>query len=157
VKRHVGKISAGLLMFREEPDGLEVFLVHPGGPFFRNKDEGAWTIPKGLIEDGEAPLDAAIREFHEETNLDSTPPYLPLAPIRQKSGKVVMAWAFRGNANPYTVRATTFTIEWPPGSGRFREYPEIDYAAFFTLAEARRKLNPAQVSFVDELERTLKG
>jgi predicted NUDIX family NTP pyrophosphohydrolase len=142
-------------MFREPADGLEVFLVHPGGPFFRNKDEGAWTIPKGLIEDGEEPLDAAIREFHEETSLSSSPPYLPLTPIRQKSGKVVMAWAFRGDADPYQVRANTFTIEWPPRSGRMREYPEIDYAAFFTLAEGRRKLNPAQVAFLDELERSL--
>jgi predicted NUDIX family NTP pyrophosphohydrolase len=148
-------LSAGLLMFREEANGLEVFLVHPGGPFFRNKDDGAWTIPKGLIEEGEQPLDAAIREFHEETSLSSAPPYIPLTPVRQKSGKIVMAWAFRGDADPYAVKANTFTIEWPPGSGQMREYPEIDYAAFFTVPVARRKLNPAQVSFLDELERSL--
>jgi predicted NUDIX family NTP pyrophosphohydrolase len=145
--------SAGLLMFRQRAGVLEVFLVHPGGPYFRNKDEGAWTIPKGQIEPGEEPLDAACREFVEETGLSPQGPYLPLAPVRQKGGKTVMGWAFRGDvADPVTIRPNRFTIEWPPRSGRMREFPEIDFAAFFTVDEARRKLNPAQVAFVEELE-----
>jgi predicted NUDIX family NTP pyrophosphohydrolase len=146
-----GKTSAGLLMFRESGDGLELFLVHPGGPFFRQRDDGAWTIPKGLIEPGEAPLDAARREFFEETGFESSGPYLPLTPVKQKGGKTVLAWAFRGDCDPYKVRANTFSLEWPRGSGRFQEFPEIDYAAFFSVADARRKLNPAQVAFVDDL------
>lgn len=140
-------------MFRQRAGVLEVFLVHPGGPYFRNKDEGAWTIPKGQIEPGEEPLDAACREFVEETGLSPQGPYLPLAPVRQKGGKTVMGWAFRGDvADPVTIRPNRFTIEWPPRSGRMREFPEIDFAAFFTVDEARRKLNPAQVAFVEELE-----
>jgi predicted NUDIX family NTP pyrophosphohydrolase len=152
-----GKTSAGLLMFRETADGLELFLVHPGGPFFRNRDDGAWTIPKGLIEPGEAPLDAAQREFFEETGLRPTGPYLPLAAVKQKGGKTVVAWAFRGDCDPYKVRANTFSIEWPRGSGRQQEFPEIDYAAFFSVEDARRKLNPAQAAFVDDLVAQLGG
>jgi predicted NUDIX family NTP pyrophosphohydrolase len=152
-----GNISAGLLMFRYGPSQpLAVFLAHPGGPFFRNKDEGAWTIPKGLIETGEDPLDAAVREFTEETGLMSEGPYLPLTPVKQKGGKTVMAWAFQGDvAEPIKIRPNTFTLEWPPRSGRVREFPEIDFAGFFTVEEARRKLNPAQVALVEELERLL--
>jgi predicted NUDIX family NTP pyrophosphohydrolase len=146
------RASAGLLMFRERAGVLEVFLVHPGGPYFRNKDEGAWTIPKGQIEEGEEPLDAARREFREETGLSSDGPYLPLAAVKQKSGKTVMGWAFRGDAvDPVTIRPNTFRLEWPPRSGRMREFPEIDFAGFFTVDEARRKLNPAQVAFLDQL------
>jgi predicted NUDIX family NTP pyrophosphohydrolase len=144
--------SAGLLMFRQRAGSLEVFLVHPGGPYFRNKDEGAWTIPKGQIESGEQPLDAARREFVEETGLTPEGPYLPLAPIKQKGGKTVVGWAFRGDCpDSVTIHPNKFTLEWPPRSGRMREFPEIDFAAFFTLADARRKLNPAQVAFLDEL------
>jgi predicted NUDIX family NTP pyrophosphohydrolase len=139
-------------MFRQRADQLEVFLVHPGGPYFRNKDDGAWTIPKGQIENDEDPLDAARREFVEETGLTPEGPYLPLVSVRQKGGKTVMGWAFRGDAaDPVTIHPNTFMLEWPPRSGRMREFPEIDFAAFFTVEEARRKLNPAQVAFLDEL------
>jgi predicted NUDIX family NTP pyrophosphohydrolase len=153
-----GRVSAGLLMFRGgDSQALAVLLVHPGGPFFRNKDEGAWTIPKGVIEAGEEPLDAAVREFTEETGLTPQGPYLPLTPVKQKGGKTVMAWAFRGDVEePLTIRPNTFSLEWPPGSGRVRDFPEIDYAGFFTPEEARKKLNPAQVALVDELEHILR-
>jgi predicted NUDIX family NTP pyrophosphohydrolase len=142
-------------MYRRRRGSLELFLVHPGGPFFRNKDAGVWTIPKGMIEAGEQPLDAAQREFHEETGFAAAGPFLPLTPVRQKSGKTVMAWAFAGEADPAAITCNTFTVEWPPRSGRMREFPEVDRAAFFSPRDARIRLNPAQVAFVDELERLL--
>ncbi len=142
-------------MFRRSR-GLELFLVHPGGPFFRNKDEGAWSIPKGEVEEGSEPLDAALREFSEETGAD--PPggeLVPLGEIRQKGGKRVVAWAVEGDLEPSTVKSNTFEIEWPPRSGRRERFPEIDRAEFFPPDLARRKLNPGQVELVDRLERKL--
>jgi predicted NUDIX family NTP pyrophosphohydrolase len=153
----VKKLSAGLLMFRRRP-GLELFLVHPGGPFFRNKDEGAWSIPKGEVEEGSQPLEAALREFSEETGAE--PPegeLVPLGEIRQKGGKRVVAWAVEGDLEPSKVKSNTFEIEWPPGSGRRERFPEVDRADFFPPELARRKLNPAQAELVDRLERTLEG
>lgn len=146
-------ISAGLLMYRIRQGGIEVLLVHPGGPFWKNKDEGSWTIPKGEIGAGEAALDAACREFGEETGLEPVAPFVPLGHIRQKSGKTVHAWAFEGDCNPASIRSNAFELEWPPKSGRIQSFPEVDRAAFFDLSRARRMINPAQAEFLAALER----
>jgi predicted NUDIX family NTP pyrophosphohydrolase len=151
------KLSAGLLMYRRN-HGLELFLVHPGGPFFRKKDEGAWSIPKGEVEEGSDPLAAALREFSEETG--APPPrgeLVPLGEIRQKGGKRVVAWAIEGDLDPSRLKSNTFELEWPPGSGHKQRFPEVDRAAFFTPELARRKINPAQTELVDRLEKTLAG
>ncbi len=142
----MSKQSAGVLLFRHRNGVLEVFLVHPGGPFWVRKDDGAWSIPKGEINPGEEPLAAARREFSEETGLTLDGDLLQLAPVKQKSGKVVHAWAVRGDADPATITSNTFTYNG-------REYPEVDRAAWFNLAEARRKLLPGQVPLLDELDR----
>ena len=138
-------------MYRLRNDRLEVLLVHPGGPFWRRKDEGAWTIPKGEIQLGEVPLAAAIREFGEETSLRADGPYVPLTPVRQKGGKVVHAWAFEGDCDPASLTSNEATIEWPPRSGQYRAFPEVDRAAFFDLDTARRKINAAQAELLEEL------
>jgi predicted NUDIX family NTP pyrophosphohydrolase len=145
--------SAGLLLYRRCHDALEVFLVHPGGPFFRDRDDGWWTVPKGLVEPGEDPLASARREFTEETGFAAPVEgaYVPLGSVRQKSGKVVSAWAVEGDCDPARLASNTFRLEWPPRSGRTREFPEVDRAEFFTLAEARRKILPAQAPFLDRL------
>ena len=148
--------SAGLLMFRRAKE-WEFFLVHPGGPFFARKDDGVWTIPKGLIEPGEGALEVAAREFEEETGLSPTSCGLrgdpiPLGSVQQRSGKRVEAWGFEGEWPPgREVTSNTFELEWPPRSGRRQVFPEVDRGGFFPLAEARRKLNPAQVEFLDRL------
>lgn len=149
------KRSAGLLMFRRRPE-LELFLVHPGGPFFRNKDEGAWTVPKGEIEGGDDALGTARREFREETGLVVPEEgYIELGELRQKGGKIVLGWAFEGDCEPEALRSNTFEIEWPPRSGRRQSFPEVDRAAFFSPADARRKINPAQTAFIDRLGEAL--
>jgi predicted NUDIX family NTP pyrophosphohydrolase len=148
----VSKLSAGLLMYRHTSAGLEVFLAHPGGPFFRKKDDAAWSVPKGAPAPGEPLEAAAIREFGEEIGLPVTPPLLPLGQIEQRGGKVVHAWAFAGDAPAgFHPRSNTFDLEWPPRSGRTQSFPEVDRAGFFPLPEARRLLIPAQVAFVDRL------
>lgn len=151
------KQSAGLLLFRRRGADIEVLLAHPGGPLWTHKDAGAWTIPKGEIHEGEAPLAAACREFIEETGFPCPGPFIALTPIRQRAGKIVHAWAFAGDCDPAGLRSNTFTMEWPPRSGQMAAFPEIDRAAFFSLAAARAKINPAQCALLDELERRLLG
>ncbi len=145
------KRSAGLLMYRRSRGTLEVLLVHPGGPFWKKKDVGSWSIPKGEYEAGEEPLAAATREFQEETGLVAEGPYTPLTPIRQQGGKLVQAWAFEGDCDAESLKSTTFSLEWPPGSGRRREFPEVDRAGWFNIGEARRKILPAQADLLDDL------
>jgi len=128
-----------------------VFLVHPGGPFWAKKDAGSWTIPKGEYSAGEDPLDAAKREFREETGQAIDGLFQPLSEIRQAGGKIVTAWAVEGDIDPSTLRSNTFTVEWPPRSGKSRDFPEVDRGQWFTLAEARDKLLPAQCPLLDEL------
>src|SRR3954470_5515017 len=140
------KVSAGLLMYRRQGGQLQVLLVHPGGPFWRNKDAGAWTIPKGEVAEGEDLLATARREFEEELGVRPAGTFVPLTPVRQKGGKQVHAWCFEGDLDPAAVRSNTFTMEWPPKSGRQAEFPEVDRAEFFDLPTARQKINPAQVA-----------
>jgi len=148
--------SAGLLMFRRRGREVEVFLVHPGGPFWSKKDEGAWSIPKGIVEEGEDIFQTAIREFEEETGLKvSAEKFITLSPLKLKSGKIIHAWAFEGDCDPGRIKSNTFKMEWPPKSGRIQEFPEIDRAGWFTLNEARKKINPGQVNFIDQLENNL--
>lgn len=147
--------SAGLLLFRRSPGPLELFLAHPGGPFWRGRDAGAWTIPKGLTEPGEDLLAAACREFEEETGVKPLGPFLPLGSVRQKAGKVIHAWAWEGDADPAAVTSNTMKAEWPRGSGRWLTFPEVDRCAWFTPDEARNRLNPAQAELVDRLQAAL--
>jgi len=139
------KTSAGLLLYRDRNGVREVFLVHPGGPFWAHKDLGAWSIPKGEFESGEDPLDAARREFTEETSLTAAGDFVPLKPLKQPSSKIVYAWAVKGDADPARVRSNSFVFKG-------REYPEVDRAAWFSLPEARRKMLPGQLGFLAELE-----
>jgi len=146
------QISAGLMMYRRQGSQLEVLLVHPGGPFWKNKDDGSWMIPRGHVEPGEDLLATAIREFSEETGLLATEPFISLGELRHRSGKRVHAWAFCGTGDPASIRSNTFEMEWPPKSGRRQAFPEIDRAAFFTIPTARQKMLPAEEPFLDRLE-----
>lgn len=148
-----GRRSAGILLHRRREERLEVLLVHPGGPFWANRDEGAWTIPKGEYDEGEDALDAARREFTEETGFAVEGPFRELAPVRQRSGKVVRAWAVEGDCDVAAIRSNTFSMEWPPRSGRTAEFPEVDRGQWFTLDEARAKILPAQLPLLEELAR----
>lgn len=138
------KESAGILAFRGDPPRIEVFLAHPGGPVFRRKDAGVWTIPKGEINQGEEPLAAAQREFEEETSFRVEGPFLPLGSVKLKSGKIVHAWACRAELDPTAIKSISFKMEWPPRSGKLGEYPEVDRAEYFSLEVAKEKLNEAQ-------------
>jgi predicted NUDIX family NTP pyrophosphohydrolase len=152
--------SAGILLYRRTSGAeapakaartLEVFLVHPGGPYWKNKDAGSWTIPKGEFDSPEPALDAAIREFREETGTTLQGDFEPLSPIRQKGGKLVHAWAIAGDLDPSTLVSNSFELEWPRGSGRTRTFPEVDKGGWYSLDDARRIINPAQTALLDEL------
>jgi predicted NUDIX family NTP pyrophosphohydrolase len=154
--RKGGKLSTGLLMYRLRGGGIEVLLAHPGGPFFVRKDEGAWTIPKGELDANEEPLACAKREFEEETGLEPrASDYIFLGEIEQRNRKVVVAWAFEGVWGERELVSNSFELEWPPRSGRLQRFPEIDRVQFFSLDDARRKLNPAQTPFLDRLRAKL--
>ena len=150
------KRSAGILLYRRTNGEPEVLLVHPGGPYWEKKDLGAWSIPKGEYDDAEDPRACALREFEEE--LGARPPEGELAALgsaKQSGGKVVTAWAIEGDLDPAGARSNTFTLEWPPRSGVMREFPEVDRADWFTLDDARQRINPAQAVFLDRLREEL--
>ena len=146
------KFSAGVLLYRRDNDGLGVFLVHPGGPYWSKKDLGAWSIPKGEYKAGEDPLSAAKREFQEETGFaPPTGEWISLSEVKLSSGKVVTAWAVEGDCDADAMRSNMFSMEWPPKSGKMQEFPEVDRAAWFTLPEAQEKIHPAQQEFLVRL------
>jgi predicted NUDIX family NTP pyrophosphohydrolase len=143
-------------MYRRRANTLQVLLVHPGGPFWTHKDLGAWSIPKGEVQPDEDLLATAKREFAEELGFPPPPPVHPLGQIRQKAGKIVHAWAFEGDCDPAQCTSNTYRVEWPPRSGKWASYPEVDRAEFFDLPTAREKINAAQIPFLDTLETLLK-
>jgi predicted NUDIX family NTP pyrophosphohydrolase len=151
------KKSAGILPFRRRAGHLEVLLVHPGGPFWAKKDLEAWSIAKGEYEENEQPLRAALREFFEETGHRPAGPYLPLAERKQPGGKLVIAWAAESDWDPASLVSNTFSMEWPKGSGRIREFPEVDRAEWFEISEAARRIRPGQQGFLGELYEKLAG
>ena len=150
-----GKQSAGLLLYRRHQGAWQVFLVHPGGPFWKAKDLGAWSIPKGEFEAGEDPLEAAKREFREETGLVIEGDALALTPIKQTGGKLIHAWTLEGDCDPGAIRSNTFSIEWPPRSGKVRQFPEVDRGEWFRLDDAQERLTKGQRGFVDQLRALL--
>jgi predicted NUDIX family NTP pyrophosphohydrolase len=145
------RTSAGLLMFRRRGSTVEFLLVHPGGPFWKNKDVGAWSIPKGEYKEGEQALAAAKREFEEETGIAPGSEFFALGEVKQSGGKIVTAWAFEGDCDAHAIQSNTFSIEWPPKSGKMREFPEVDRAAWFPIEAARKKILTAQAEFLDRL------
>jgi len=148
------KVSAGILMFRLRDKTLQVLLVHPGGPLWEKKDEGAWSIPKGLIDGNEDAIEAAKREFEEETGFKvSGGPFVPLSPQRTRSGKIIKAWAVEGDIDASNIKSNTFEMEWPPRSGSIKRFPEVDRAEWFNLKKAKKKIIPSQLGFLQELER----
>ncbi|MEO6733877.1 MAG: NUDIX domain-containing protein [Ferruginibacter sp.] len=146
------KKSAGILLYRFDNKLAEVLLVHPGGPFWAKKDLGVWSIPKGEFDEREKPLNAAIREVEEETGIKLTGDFIELVPVKQKSGKVIYAWALEGDIDPATIISNTFEIEWPPKSGKKKVFPEVDKAAWFPMDEAKGKIIAGQVGLINELE-----
>ncbi len=149
------KLSAGLLMFRRMSDKIEVLLLHMGGPFWEKKDTGAWSLPKGEYAEGEDAFTTALREFEEETGLRPEGEFISLGQIRQPSGKVVTAWAFESDCDPTTIKSNLFSMEWPKGSGRMQEFPEVDRGEWFTFGVARRKIFKGQVGFLERLAEKL--
>jgi len=153
----MAKQSAGVLLFRMKREQLEVFLVHPGGPFWIKKDAGAWSIPKGEIETGEEALQVAKREFKEETGQEIEGSFSELQPVKQKAGKIIKAWAVEGDIDENTIVSNTFEIEWPPGSGKKKIFPEVDKAQWFSLTEASEKINPGQLPLIEELQQIIRN
>jgi predicted NUDIX family NTP pyrophosphohydrolase len=151
----ISKQSAGILLCKINKAGLEVLLVHPGGPFWKNKDDGAWSIPKGELNENEDPLPAAIRECFEETGVLVSGNFMELTPVKLKSGKKIFAWALQKDIDAANIISNTFEIEWPPRSGKLQNFPEVDKAAWFSASVAKKKINAAQSAFIDELERKL--
>jgi predicted NUDIX family NTP pyrophosphohydrolase len=151
------KKSAGILLFRREKMVVEFFLVHPGGPFWKNKDEGAWSIPKGEYEESEDPLVAAKREFEEETGMKIRGEFIPLKAVKQKSGKWVQAWAIEKDIDASKIKSNRFQLEWPPGSGKMIEVPEVDKAEWFNYETAKQKINVAQIPLLDEMLEVIKN
>ncbi len=147
--------SAGILLYRVKNKEVEVLLVHPGGPFWKNKDEGAWSIPKGEFDENENPFDAALREMKEEVGLDLKGNFIELTPIKQKSGKLVYAWALQHDFDPTEIKSNTFEIEWPPKSGKKKEFPEVDKAEWFDMKAAEGKINSAQARLLHDLSQKL--
>ena len=150
-------VSAGLVLYRRTGGTLEIFLAHPGGPFWRNRDAGAWTIPKGVLNEGEDPLAGAQREFEEETGIKPKAPFLSLGAVRQRAGKLVHAWAWEGDADAATTTSNVMRTEWPRGSGDWLSFPEIDRCSWFPAEIARAKMNPAQSELIARLEAALAG
>jgi predicted NUDIX family NTP pyrophosphohydrolase len=151
----MAKKSAGLLMYRHRHGVLEVFLVHPGGPFWKKKDAGSWSIPKGEYTDEEDPLEVAKREFQEETGFKATGEFVPLCARKQPSGKVITAWALEGDCDASMIKSNTFSMEWPPRSGKRQEFPEVDRAGWFSIPAAKERLIKGQLDFLDELVQIL--
>ena len=151
------KKSAGILLYRRTKSKLEIMLVHPGGPFWKNKDEGSWSIPKGEFADDENALDAAKREFEEETGFSCNGDFLELKSVKQKSGKMVFAWALEKDVDTSKVKSNEFEMEWPPKSGKQQRFPEIDRAQWFSADEAKQKINASQSTFINELISIISG
>jgi predicted NUDIX family NTP pyrophosphohydrolase len=149
-------VSAGMLLFRRRDGGPQILLAHPGGPFWSSRDMGAWTIPKGIVEEGEDLLDAARREFREETGIEPVPPFIPLGAIKQKAGKTVHAWGWEGDADADKTTSNIMRTEWPRGSGKWLTFPEVDRCAWFEAATARVKINPAQAELIERLDEMLR-
>jgi predicted NUDIX family NTP pyrophosphohydrolase len=152
----MGQHSAGILLYRYRDEELQVLLVHPGGPFWVKKDLGAWSIPKGLLEGDEAPLAAAKREFQEETGFAVDGRFLELGELRQTSGKIIHAWALQGDVDEDRISGNTFTLEWPPHSGKTQSFPEVDSGEWYDLATARKKIHKGQAPFLDRLQAKLR-
>jgi predicted NUDIX family NTP pyrophosphohydrolase len=151
----MGKKAAGILLYRKRGSSLEVFLIHPGGPFWAKKDENSWSIPKGEFLENEDPLTAAKREFKEETGFSVEGPFVSIGSIKQSSGKVVQAWACEGDLDASAIQSNSFRLEWPPRSGKFQDFPEADRAEWFSLIMARKKILKVQMPFLEKLERLL--
>jgi len=151
----MSKQSAGLLLFRKVSADIEILLVHPGGPYWATKDEGAWSIPKGEFDQNEDPLDAAKREFMEETGFAPSGEFIPLEAVRQTNSKTIHAWAIEGDFDPATLQSNTFSLEWPPKSGRQEQFPEVDHAAWFSMGAAKRKILKGQTPFLKQLQEML--